>query len=110
MMPQPVQVLFLYLCNLQEMIFQTVVMVTYQIQIPDSKAEAFLRIIASLQSVGVVKSFTAYENLTQPGEPMEEDYLLSILEASERQANEGMVVPDHQIASFLKLWKQGQSA
>ena len=85
-------------------------MVTYQIQIPDSKAEAFLRIITSLQSVGVVKSFTANENLTQPGEPLEEDYLLSILESSEQQVEKRMVVPSHQIASFLKLWKQGQNA
>ena len=54
-------------------------MVTYQIQIPDSKAEAFLNIIASLQSVGVVKSFTTIKSLTQSGEPVEEDYLLKIL-------------------------------
>ncbi len=85
-------------------------MVTYQINIPDSKAEAFLRIITSLQSVGVVKSFTANNNLIQPGEPIEADYLLAILEASERQLEEGMVVPDHQITAFLKLWKQGQNA
>ncbi len=85
-------------------------MVTYQIQIPDSKSEAFLRIISSLQSVGVVKSFTAHKNLTQPGDPVEEDYLLSFLDASERQAEDGKMIPDHQIISFLKLWKQGQNA
>ena len=89
---------------------QKMAMVTYQIQIPDSKAEAFLRIITSLQSVGVVKSFTANKSLTQPGEPIEEDYLLSILESSEQQAEEGLVVPAHKIASFLKLWKQRERA
>ena len=85
-------------------------MVTYQIQIPDSKAEAFLNIIASLQSVGVVKSFTTIKSLTQSGEPVEEDYLLKILESSEMQAEEGLVVPAHQISSFLKQWIQRKRA
>jgi hypothetical protein len=80
-------------------------MVTYQIQIPESNQEAFLNIIKSLESLGVVTSFKTLRNLTQPGEPLDAEHLLNILNDSERQAREGAVIPAHQVITFMKSWR-----
>lgn len=83
-------------------------MVTYQIQIPESNQEAFLNIIKSLESLGVVASFKTLRNLTQPGESLDAEHLLDILNDSEQQAREGAVVPAHQVIAFMKSWKTQQ--
>jgi hypothetical protein len=80
-------------------------MVTYQIQIPEGNQEAFLNIIKSLESLGVVTSFKTLRNLTQPGEPLDAEHLLDILNDSERQVREGAAIPAHQVIAFMKSWK-----
>lgn len=80
-------------------------MITYQIQIPEDNQEAFLNIIKSLESLGVVTSFKPLRNLTQPGESLETEQLLDILSTSEQQAREGAVIPANQVIAFMKAWK-----
>jgi hypothetical protein len=81
-------------------------MVTYQIQISDSKHEAFSEIMKSLKNLGVVNSYDVFENLARPGNPLETEELLNILKKSEAQVNEGAVIPSHQAAAFVKQWRQ----
>ena len=81
-------------------------MVTYQIQIPEDNQEAFVNIIKSLESLGVVASFkTLRSNLTQPGESLDAEHLLKILDDSEQQVREGAVIPANQVIAFMKSWK-----
>lgn len=81
-------------------------MVTYQIQIPESKKDAFLQILLSLQSVGVVKSFKASENPAIPGEPISTDSLMALLEDSKSQIKEGLSFSTDESKSFLIAWKR----
>jgi len=80
-------------------------MVTYQIKIPESKKEAFLQILLSLQSVGVVKSFKSFENLAIPGESLSTEQLLALLEESTQQGNVGLSFTTEESKSFLSAWK-----
>ncbi|MCB0533297.1 MAG: hypothetical protein H6574_22260 [Lewinellaceae bacterium] len=82
-------------------------MVTYQIQIPESNREAFLDILKSLQRLGVVASFRrSTENLSEPGDPLDTETLLTLLEDSEKQVEKRLLVPASEVAAFIKLWKQ----
>lgn len=81
-------------------------MVTYQIQIPESKKDAFLQILLSLQSVGVVKSFKTSENLAIPGESISTESLMALLDESGNQINEGLSFTTDEAKSFLLAWKR----
>jgi hypothetical protein len=81
-------------------------MVTYQIQISDSKHEAFSEIMKSLKNLGVVNSYDIFENLAGPGIPLDTEELLNILKKSEQQAKEDTLIPSHQAAAFVKQWRQ----
>lgn len=81
-------------------------MVTYQIQIPDSNKEAFLDILKSLKRLGVVSSFRVSNSIVQPGDPMKEKELLAMLQASEKQAANGLVIPGEGALAFVKAWRQ----
>jgi len=83
-------------------------MVTYQVQIPESNQEAFLNIIRSLQSLGVITSFSASDNLTHPGSPIPIESLLAILKTSEQQATDGLVVPADQVGDYMKSWRSNR--
>jgi len=81
-------------------------MITYQVQLPESNQEAFLTIIQSLQSLGVISSFLVSESLVQPGNPIPIDNLLEILKSAEKQAEDGALVPAHQVMEFMKSWRE----
>lgn len=80
-------------------------MVTYQVQIPESNQEAFLNIIRSLQSLGVITSFSASDNLIHPGSPIPIENLLAILKTSEQQVTDGLVIPAEQVGDYMKSWR-----
>jgi hypothetical protein len=80
-------------------------MVTYQVQLPESNEEAFLNIIRSLQSLGVISSFGATDNLVHPGPAVSAERLLTILEGSEKQVAEGAVIPAQQVIAYMKSWQ-----
>ena len=80
-------------------------MVTYQVQIPESNQEAFLNIIRSLQSLGVISSFSASDNLTHPGSSIPVESLLAILKTSEQQVVDGLVIPADQVGDYMKSWR-----
>jgi len=80
-------------------------MVTYQVQIPESNQEAFLNIIRSLQSLGVISSFSASDNLAQPGTPIPVESLLAILKTSEQQVTDGVVIPADQVGDYMRSWR-----
>jgi hypothetical protein len=84
-------------------------MVTYQIQISESKQEAFLEIVKSLKNLGVVASYDVFESLVRPGNPLDTEALLNILKESEQQVKNGDVVPSHQVSTFIKQWRQKNS-
>ena len=81
-------------------------MVTYQVQLPDTHQEAFLNLIRSLQSLGVVTSFHASDNLTQPGASTSIEQLLEILNESEKQVAAGQVIPAQDVIACMKAWKK----
>ena len=72
---------------------QNTSMVTYQIQIPESNRDAFLDILKSLKRLGVVTSFQVSDSWVQPGKPLDEEELLAMLQISEKQATEGLIIP-----------------
>jgi serine protease inhibitor len=80
-------------------------MVTYQIQLPESKRDAFLNIIRSLQSLGVVSSFSDSANVTHPGTALPVETLLDILKESEKQAAENHVVSANEVIEYIKSWR-----
>lgn len=82
--------------------------ITYQIQLPESNEEAFLNIIRSLQSLGVIKSFSQKENLSQPGEAIPIEQLTALLENAEEQASSGAVISSGQVKAFMKAWRSGK--
>ncbi len=81
-------------------------MVTYQIQIPESNRDAFLDILKSLKRLGVVSSFQVSSSWVHPGDTLDEGELLSMLAASEIQAEAGLVIPAEEAASFVRAWKR----
>lgn len=83
-------------------------MITYQVHLPESNEETFLNIIRSLQSQGVIKSFSQKENLSQPGEAISIEELLTLLENAEEQANSGVVIPSDQVIAYMKAWRSGK--
>ena len=83
-------------------------MVTYQIQIPKPNLEAFLNIIRSLQSLGMVFDFAQTDNVAYAGKPMAIDKLLGILKESEVQAAEGNVIPANEVISLIKSWRENR--
>jgi hypothetical protein len=82
--------------------------ITYQVQLPASNEEAFLNLIRSLQSLGVIKSFSQKEYLSQPGEAISNEYLTALLENAEEQASSGAVIPSDQVMAFMKAWRSGK--
>lgn len=80
-------------------------MVTFQIQIPEANKDAFLQIIRSLQSVGVVKSFNSRESLVAPGAPLTTEQLMQVLTDSLEQGHEGFTFSTEEAKTFLKAWK-----
>lgn len=83
-----------------------IAMVTYHIQIPESNRDAFLDILKSLKRLGVVTSYQAADSWVQPGDALAEEELLAMLTASEKQAEEGLIIPAEEAASFVKAWKR----
>ena len=81
-------------------------MVTYQVQIPESNQAAFINIIESLRSLGVISSFSVSDSLTQPGEAVPIENLLSMLEMAEKQVQHGSVIPADQVIEFMKSWRE----
>lgn len=81
-------------------------MVTYQVQIPESNQAAFINIIESLQSLGVITSFSIDESLAHPGEAVSIDRLVEMLQSAEKQAEDGTVVPANQVIEFMKSWRE----
>lgn len=81
-------------------------MVTYHVQIPESNQAAFINIIESLQSLGVISSFSVSDSLTQPGEAIPIENLLSMLEMAEKQVQDGSVIPADQVIEFMKSWRE----
>jgi len=80
-------------------------MVTYQVQLPEANEEAFLNIIRSLKSLGVIVSFDAVESLAVPGNTVSIENLLQILEDSEKQVAHSEIIPGHQVKDFFALWQ-----
>jgi hypothetical protein len=64
-------------------------MVTFQVQVPEANEAAFINIIRSLQSLGVITSFEAPGTLARPGAPVSIENLLELLEGSEQQIAAG---------------------
>jgi|GEM_PF-852376 len=85
---------------------QNFIMVTYQIQIPDTNQQAFLSLLESLKHLGVVASFRKFEDLARPGDPLDIQHLLTILADSEGQAAEGLSIPAESAKTFVELWKR----
>lgn len=81
-------------------------MITYQVQIPESNQAAFINIIESLQSLGVISSFSVADSFTRPGEAIPIEGLLSMLERAEQQAEDGTVIPGDQVIEFMKSWRE----
>jgi hypothetical protein len=81
-------------------------MVTYQVQIPESNQAAFINIIESLRSLGVISSFSVSDSLTQPGKAVPIENLLIMLEMAEKQVQHGSVIPADQVIEFMKSWRE----
>ncbi len=81
-------------------------MVTYQIQIPESKKEAFLEMLQSLARLGIVSSFKLSDNVVQPGAALDDEALLSMLQTSEKEVAEGQVFTGQEAVEFIKAWRQ----
>ena len=63
-------------------------------------------ILKSLKRLGVVSSFQVSDSVVRPGDPLEEQELLAMLQASEKQAADGLIIPAEEAVSFIKAWKQ----
>ena len=80
-------------------------MVTFQVQVPEANEEAFVNIIRSLQSLGVITSFNTPGTLAGPGAPVPIENLLELLEGSEKQIAAGDFVPGEKVKDIVRLWQ-----
>lgn len=62
---------------------------TYYINVSKTNIKEFLQIIQSLGSLGIVESYSSAVDLVRPGESLDEDTLLNILEHSNKEIKDG---------------------
>ena len=79
---------------------------TYHINVSKTNAKEFLQIIQSLRSLGVVESYSSTVDLVRPGESVDEDTMLNILEHSKNEIKEGKSISHEEVKKQIGTWKK----
>ncbi len=79
---------------------------TYHINVSKTNVKEFLQIIQSLSSLGVVESYSSTLDLVKPGESLDEDTLLNILDHSNNEIKDGKSASHEEVKNQLEAWKK----
>ena len=79
---------------------------TYYIDVNDKNLVDFLQIIHTLKNLGVINSFESIGDWVVEGEEMSTEKLMSLLEHSRKDAEEGRVIPVEKIKKQVEAWKK----
>jgi predicted methyltransferase len=79
---------------------------TYHINVSKANVKEFLQIIQSLRSLGVVESYSSAVDLVRPGESIEEETMLNILEHSNNEIKKGKSISHEEVKKQLAAWKK----
>lgn len=79
---------------------------TYFINVRPDNIKDFLQIVKSLKNLGVIDSFGSVGNLALEGDPISTEALLSILEASQKEAKAGNTLHSDEIKEQVAKWTQ----
>ncbi|MEN0049387.1 MAG: hypothetical protein AAF806_20170 [Bacteroidota bacterium] len=79
---------------------------TYQIQVSSNTKDDFVKIIQSLQNIGVVENFQESKSWALEGSELSEKELLAALKEREQEIAEGQFFTTTELRKFLKVWRQ----
>lgn len=79
---------------------------TYHINVNKNNVKEFLQILQSLRSLGVVESYSSTMDLVKPGEPMNEDTLLGVLDRSKRELEANKSISHEDVKKQMETWKK----
>lgn len=77
-------------------------MMTYQIEIEETKTAEFLQIVESLRRLGVVVSVKEIASLVLPGDPVSDVDLTELVRESEAQIGRGESFSASEIKEFMQ--------
>lgn len=79
---------------------------TYQINVSTSNAKEFLKIVESLKNSGLVDSIKPIDNSPAlPGEPLNDDQLMAIVNKSKEQIKNGNFYTMEEVKLQIESWK-----
>ena len=81
-------------------------MVSYKINVESEKAEDFFQIIQSLKNIGVIVSFEPIVSLGLEGERVSTKTLLSVLDKSKKDIENGHYHTVADAKKIAKTWKK----
>jgi len=79
---------------------------TYHINVSKTNVKEFLQIIQSLRSLGVVESYSSTVDLVRPGESLDEDTMLNIIEHSNNEIKDGKSISHNEVKKQIAAWKK----
>ena len=79
---------------------------TYHINVSKKNVKEFLQIIQSLRSLGVVESYSSTVDLVRPGESLDEDTMLNIIEHSNNEIKDGKSISHKEVKKQITAWKK----
>ncbi|MEM0994353.1 MAG: hypothetical protein AAF847_07205 [Bacteroidota bacterium] len=79
---------------------------TYQIQVKPNTKDDFVKIIQSLQNVGVVEHFQETKSWALDGRQLSEQELFMELQKREQEIADGQFFTTTELRKFLKVWRQ----
>jgi GH35 family endo-1,4-beta-xylanase len=77
---------------------------TYYINVKPDNLKDFLQIVKSLKNLGVIDSFGSVGELGIEGQPVSTETLISVLEASRKEAKEGNVLSAEEVKKQVARW------
>lgn len=78
---------------------------TYYIDVKNANIKDFLEVIQSLKELGIIESVNSNKELVQPGEALNEDSLLNILEHSKKEIKKGNSFTMEDVKQQIESWK-----
>ena len=81
-------------------------MVTFHININETKINEFAKIVDKLKSLGVIESVESNCELVREGEPLNEDTLMDILAFSKKEIESSKLLSMSQVKNQIDSWKK----
>ncbi len=77
---------------------------TYHINVNETSIKEFVQIIQSLRNLGVVESYSSTLDLVKPGESIDDDTVLKILDQSASEIKDGKSISHEEVKKQISSW------